>query len=374
MSASPRRVAILGSTGSVGRQALDVIERHPEHLQVVALAAGSDGAGLEEQAGRFGVRRTGLGQEAAIEFASADDVDIVLNAIVGAAGLRASVAALAAGKALALANKESLVAGGIVCASAAERGGGRVYPVDSEHAAIAQCLKGRAADEVSRILLTASGGPFRTRQDLTDITPDEALAHPTWSMGPKITVDSATLMNKGLEVIEAHHLFGFSLDQIDVLVHPQSTIHGIVELTDGSMLMHAAIADMAIPIQMALLHDADGAATSFGALDLVHLGELTFESLDRQRFPAVELAYAAARKGDTYPAVLNAANEVAVEAFLAGRLSFLDIVGAVSDVMDDHDPAPADDLEAVLDADGWARARAEEITAARGLTLTGGTS
>lgn len=374
MSASPRRVAILGSTGSVGRQALEVIECHPDHLRVVALVAGRDGAAVEEQAHRFGVKHYGLGQEAAIGFASADDVDIVLNAIVGAAGLRASVAALAAGKALALANKESLVAGGVVCAGAAERGGGRVYPVDSEHAAIAQCLRGRAADEVSRILLTASGGPFRTRSDLTGVTPQDALAHPTWSMGPKITVDSATLMNKGFEVIEAHHLFGFALDQIDVIVHPQSTVHGIVELTDGSMLMHAAIADMAIPIQMALLDDVDDSALSFGSLDLVHLGELTFEELDRQRFPAVDLAYEAARRGDTYPAVLNAANEVAVKAFLTGRLAFLDIVGAVSDVMAAHDPVPADELDAVLDADGWARARAEEIAATRGLTLTGGPS
>jgi len=374
MSASPRRVAILGSTGSVGRQALDVIERHPDHLQVVALVAGSDRARLDEQAQRFGVARTGLGQEAAIEFASSDEVDVVLNAIVGAAGLRASVAALSSGKALALANKESLVAGGLVCSAAAERGGGRVYPVDSEHAAIAQCLKGRSTDEVARIVLTASGGPFRTRTDLGAVTPEDALAHPTWSMGPKITVDSATLMNKGFEIIEAHHLFGFDLDEIDVLVHPQSLVHGIVELSDGSMVMHAAVADMGIPIQMALLHDVDEVAASFGSLDLVHLGELTFEELDRERFPAVDLACEAARKGDTYLAVLNAANEVAVEAFLGGRLSFLDIVGVTSDVLAAHDPAPAHELDAVIEADLWARIRAEEIAVARGLTLTGGPS
>lgn len=373
MSVLPRRVAILGSTGSVGRQALDVIERHPAHLQVAGLVAGRDREGLEEQAGRFKVTRTGLGQEAAVELAGSDDVDLVLNAIVGAAGLEASVAALSAGKALALANKESLVAGGVVCALAAERGGGRVYPVDSEHAAIAQCLRGRDADGVARIILTASGGPFRERKDLSDVTPEDALAHPTWAMGPKITVDSATLMNKGLEVIEAHHLFGFELDAIDVVVHPQSIVHGIVELTDGSMLMHAAPADMRIPIQMALLED-DGTAGSFGSLDLAQVAELTFERLDRERFPAVDLAIEAARKGDTYPAVLNAANEVAVEAFLDHRLSFLDITGLVRDVLAAHRPAAADELDAVLEADVWARARSQEIVSARGLTLTGGTS
>ena len=373
MSASPRRVAILGSTGSVGRQALEVIQRHPDHLRVVALVAGSDVVGVTEQAQRFGVERTGLGQEAAIEVASADDIDIVLNAIVGAAGLRASVAALSAGKALALANKESLVAGGLVCAAAAESGGGRVYPVDSEHAAIAQCLRGRDADEVSRIVLTASGGPFRTRSDLNDVTPEDALAHPTWAMGSKITVDSATLMNKGLEVIEAHHLFGFDLNEIDVVVHPQSIVHGIVELADGSMLMHAAVADMGVPIQMALL-DGSGESQSFGSLDLASTGQLSFEALDRERFPAVDLAYEAARRGDTYPAVLNAANEVAVGAFLARRLGFLDIVGVVKEVLDAHDPTPAHELDAVVEADSWARARAHEIASTRRLTLTGGTS
>lgn len=373
MSASLRRVAILGSTGSVGRQALEVIARHPDHLRAVALVAGSDVAGLAEQADRFAIDRTGLGEEAAVEFAAADDVDIVLNAIVGAAGLRASVAALQAGKALALANKESLVAGGRVCAAAAARGGGRVYPVDSEHAAIAQCLRGRGADEVARIVLTASGGPFRTREDLSDVTPEEALAHPTWSMGPKITVDSATLMNKGFEVIEAHHLFGFDLDDIDVVVHPQSIVHGIVELADGSMVMHAAVADMAIPIQMALL-DGSGSAESFGSLDLVATAELTFEVVDRARFPAVELAYEAARKGQTYPAVLNAANEIAVRAFLDRKLGFLDIVGVAQEVLGAHTPTPDDDLNAVIEADAWARSSAEAIASGRRLTLTGGTT
>ena len=373
MSASPRRVAILGSTGSVGRQALDVIERHPDHLKPVALVAGRDATGLAEQAERFGVEQTGLGQEAAIGFASSDDVDIVLNAIVGAAGLRASVAALDSGKALALANKESLVAGGRVCAAAAERGGGRVYPVDSEHAAIAQCLRGRDSDEIERMILTASGGPFRTRTDLADVTPEDALAHPTWAMGPKITVDCATLMNKGLEVIEAHHLFGFDVDDIDVVVHPQSIVHGIVELADGSMLMHAATADMRVPIQMALL-DGSGTSESFGTLDLAAVGELTFEPLDRDRFPAVDLAYESVRKGGTYPAVLNAANEVAVGAFLAGKLGFPDIVGVAEEVLAAHDPSSAVELGAVIEADAWARSRAEEIAHQRRLIPAGGAS
>ena len=374
MSASPRRVAILGSTGSVGRQALDVIQRHPDHLKVTALVAGRDQAGLDEQAARFGVTRTGLGEEAEAEMATADDVDIVLNAIVGAAGLKASVAALSAGKALALANKESLVAGGAVCAAAAERGGGRVYPVDSEHASIARCLQGHGRDDVARLILTASGGPFRTRADQSDVTPDDALAHPTWSMGPKITVDSATMMNKGFEVIEAHHLFGFELDRIEVLVHPQSIVHGIVEMADGSLLMHAAITDMGVPIQMALLHDDADVAASFGSLDLATIGTLDFEELDPQRFPAVGLAYEAARKGDTYPAVLNAANEVAVDVFLEGRLAFLDIVRVTEEVLAAHQPTAATDLAAVLAADVWARSRAAEIAATRGLTLTGGPS
>ena len=373
MSASPRRVAILGSTGSVGRQALDVIARHPDHLRPVALGAGSDAASLAEQAERFGVERSGLGEQAAIEFASSGDVDIVLNAIVGAAGLRASVAALASGKALALANKESLVAGGQVCAAAAERGGGRVYPVDSEHAAIAQCLRGRDPEEVEGIILTASGGPFRTRTELSDVTPEEALAHPTWAMGPKITVDCATLMNKGLEVIEAHHLFGLDLDDIDVVVHPQSIVHGIVELADGSMLMHAATADMRLPIQMALL-DGSGTSQSFGTLDLAAVRQLTFEPLDRARFRAVDVAYEAARTGGTYPAVLNAANEVAVGAFLAGELGFLDVVGVSEEVLAAHDAGPALDLDAVLEADSWARSRAREVAHQRPLILTGGPS
>ncbi|HJR44126.1 MAG TPA: 1-deoxy-D-xylulose-5-phosphate reductoisomerase [Actinomycetota bacterium] len=370
-SAGLRRVVILGSTGSIGRQALEVIAEHPDELRVVGLAAGSDADGLAEQSRRFGVDHTGLGEDASVELASGDDTDIVLNAIVGAAGLRASVAALEAGKTLALANKESLVAGGEVCEAAASRGGGRVVPVDSEHAAIAQCLRDREPREVTGMVLTASGGPFRTRAELSDVTPEEALAHPTWSMGPKITIDSATLMNKGLEAIEAHHLFGFDYDEISVLVHPQSIVHGIVELRDGSLVMHAAAADMRIPIQMALMTDG-GSASNFAALDLSAADSLEFEELDRAKFPAVGLAYQAGRAGRSYPAALNAANEVAVHAFLDRRLSFTDIPRVVESVLDDHDPIEADDLDAVLEVDRRSRADAQRIAEERSATLTGG--
>ena len=370
-SAEPRRVVILGSTGSIGRQALEVIDDHPDRLRVVGLVAGSNAEGLREQADRYGVERTGLGESAAIDLAQAEDADIVLNAIVGAAGLRASVAALDAGKLLALANKESLVAGGEVCEAAAARGGGRVIPVDSEHAAIAQCLRDRDPAEVTGMVLTASGGPFRTRKDLSGVTPDEALAHPTWAMGPKITIDSATLMNKGLEAIEAHHLFGFDYDSIAVMVHPQSIVHGIVELNDGSLLMHAAVTDMRIPIQAALLADG-GEARHLGKLDLTAVGSLEFEDLDSRRFPSVALAYEAGRKGASYPAALNAANEVAVHAFLEGKLSFPGIPHVVESVLANHDPVEATDLETVLSVDAAAREEALTVANGHSPSLAGG--
>ncbi len=371
MSASLRRVVILGSTGSVGRQALEVIAEHPEHLKVVGLVAGSDSRALRDQAERFGVERTGLGEDAAVELARSADADVVLNAVVGAAGLRASIAALEAGKVLALANKESLVAGGRACAAAARAGGGHIVPVDSEHAALAQCLHGKEAGEVRRITLTASGGPFRTRRDLSGVTPEEALAHPTWSMGAKITIDCATMMNKGLEVIEAHHLFGFPFERIDVVVHPQSIVHGMVEMSDGSMLMHAAAPDMRLPIQAALLGDPEH-ASRYGAVDLVAAGALEFERFDPSRFPAVELAYEAGRRGGTYPAVLNAANEVAVEAFLNARLGFLEIATVVENALEAHEPGDSAELTEVLDADTWARVRAEHSIEAHSFSLVGG--
>lgn len=360
VSSSKRRIAILGSTGSIGRQAISVIEANPDRFEVVGLVAGSDGEALARQAELLGVTDTGLGGDAAAEMAATTSAETILNAVVGAAGLRASVAALSSGKRLALANKESLVAGGEVCLAAARRGGGEIVPVDSEHAALAQCLEGRRDDEVTRAILTASGGPFRERTDLSEVTPSEALAHPTWNMGPKITVDSATMMNKGLEVIEAHFLFGFDYDDIDVLVHPQSIVHALVELADGSMMMQAAPADMRIPIAAAL-GAPERLGPAWSTLDLASLPPLQFEGVDDSRFPAVALAYEAGRVGGTLAAVLNAANEVAVAAFLAGDLRFTDITRVAERVLEQHEPEGADGLDAVLAADHWARGAAEKL-------------
>ena len=373
MSAAARRVVILGSTGSIGRQALEVISRRPDRLQVVGLAAGSDTETLSRQARDHAVARTGLGEEAAVELASMDEADVVLNAIVGAAGLRGSLAALHAGKTLALANKESLVAAGDLCRAAAENGGGRIVPVDSEHVSLARCLEGRRPDEVGRLVITASGGPFRTRRDLTTVTKAEALAHPTWAMGPKITIDSATLMNKGFEVIEAHHLFGFPYEAIDVIVHPQSIVHGVIELSDGSLLVHAAITDMRVPIQWALLDDVFAAAP-YDSLDLAAIRSLDFEPLDTSRFPAVGLAYEAGRLARSHPAALNAANEVAVKAFLDERLAFVEIVSVVEEVLDAHEAVDVTTLDAVLEADAQARAAATKLIAQRSLAGTAGRS
>ncbi|MGH2736233.1 MAG: 1-deoxy-D-xylulose-5-phosphate reductoisomerase, partial [Actinomycetota bacterium] len=299
-----------------------------------------------------------------------EEADVVLNAVVGAAGLRASITALEAGKTLALANKESLVAGGAVCLAAARRTGSTIVPVDSEHAALAQCLEGRDPSTVARLVLTASGGPFRGRDDLAGITPHDALAHPTWSMGPKITIDSATMMNKGLEVIEAHWLFGVGYERIATLVHPQSIVHGIVEFIDNSALLQAAPTDMKIPIQSALDHPRrlEGLGKP---VDLADVGALEFEEVDHERFPAVQLAYEAGRRGGSYPAVLNAANEVAVNSFLAGRSSFAGIAGLIEDVLGDHEGHECDSLEAVLEADSWARTRAETRLAAAATTIGG---
>jgi 1-deoxy-D-xylulose-5-phosphate reductoisomerase len=358
-------VAILGSTGSIGRQALDVIRRRPDLFQVVALVAGSDGATLRRQAAEFGVPTTGLGTRAAADIAQHPDVDVVLNGVVGAAGLRASIAALEAGKTLALANKESLVAAGELCLDAAMRSDAHIVPVDSEHSAIAQCLDGRDSRTVSRIVLTASGGPFRGRTNVDDVTPDQALSHPTWTMGRKITIDSATMMNKGLEVIEAHFLFGASYDNIDVLVHPQSVVHGMVELVDGSLLMQAATTDMRLPIAAALAYPVRLEAT-VPKVDLAVVSSLEFERVDESMFPAVKVAYETGRAGGTAPAVLNAANEVAVHAFLGRRLSFAGITDTVKSVLDRHEVTPADDLEAVLEADAWARKEAETVIASTG--------
>jgi 1-deoxy-D-xylulose-5-phosphate reductoisomerase len=359
------RIVVLGSTGSIGRQALDVIRANPRRFTLVGLGAGTDAAGLSAQAARFGHVEMGIGAEEAIRLAALPEADIILNGIVGAAGLAASIAALDAGKTLALANKESLVAGGEACLTAARRGGGSITPVDSEHAALAQCLHKLDPATIHRIAITASGGPFRTRTDLRGVTPEEALAHPTWSMGPKITVDSATLMNKGLEVIEAHHLFGFPYDDIRVVVQPQSVVHGWVELVDGTTILQAAPTDMRIPIQSAL--GGDRFPSPVPALDLERIGALTFEPVDQERFPALGLAYDAGRRARSYPAVLNAANEVAVHSFLDHHISFQDIPNVVENVLEAHAPFEVKELAAVLEADEWARQRAREAVVQEGV-------
>ncbi len=354
-----RRVVILGSTGSIGRQALDVIRDNPDDFEVVGLAAGSQSEQLQRQADEFGVSRHGLGADAALELATLEEADIVLNAVVGAAGLRASVAALGSGKRLALANKESLVAGGEVCLRTASQSGGTIVAVDSEHAALAQCLAGVDPMTIRRLVLTASGGPFRTRMDLSSVTPEEALAHPTWSMGPKITIDSATLMNKGLEIIEAHFLFGLDYDRIDAVCHPQSLVHGMVEFVDSSTLLQAAPTDMRVPIQSALTWP-DRRPRVGKAIDWADVGTIEFEAIDRERFPCVNLARKAGEMGGTHPAALNASNEEAVGAFLNHRVSFVDIPAVIEKVLGEHESLDAQDLEAVLEVDAWARKRAAD--------------
>jgi 1-deoxy-D-xylulose-5-phosphate reductoisomerase len=383
-----RSIAVLGSTGSIGTQALEVVRRHPDRFRVVGLAAGrkrldllmgqirefmppivavADPEGADEVARRLGpgpVRGVEIlaGQDAAERLALGSDADMVLNAMVGAAGLGPSLAALQSGKLLALANKESLIVGGELMMDLVKGEPERLIPVDSEHSALAQCLRGERRDDVRRLVVTASGGPFRewSRDELAQASVKEALAHPTWSMGQKITIDSATLMNKGLEVIEAHHLFGLDYRQIDVVVHPESIVHGLVEFRDGSVLAQMANPDMRLPIQFALAYP-DRLSAGIPRLDLARLGRLTFEPVDHERFPALGLAYRAGQRGSTYPAVLNAANEVAVGAFLDGRVRFTMITEIVAAVMDEHEPAAAVSVVTLSRADAWARRRANEI-------------
>ncbi len=373
-------VALLGSTGSIGRSALAVLERHSEEFRVVALTAHRSADRLDEQVrqwrpalavltdeagapvGDGNDTRWRTGREALLAAATHPDVDVVLNAVVGAAGLEATLAALAAGKRLALANKESLVAGGPLVLDALRRGGGELVPVDSEHSAILQCLRGAAAGEARRLILTASGGPFRgmTGSALAAVTPEEALRHPTWDMGAKITIDSATLANKALEVIEAHFLFGVPYERIEVVVHPQSIIHSMVEFCDGSVLAQMGFPTMEVPILYALSHPRRVTDRGVRRFDPVAAGRLSFEALDERAFPAFGLGVAAGRAGGTAPAAFNAANEVAVEAFLAGNLPFPAIPEVIDAALAAHAPAPASSLEAVLDADRRARAAARK--------------
>ncbi|MFM7270854.1 MAG: 1-deoxy-D-xylulose-5-phosphate reductoisomerase [Actinomycetes bacterium] len=358
-----RRVVILGSTGSIGTQALDVLRGHRGEFEVVGLAAGGNAELLAAQAAEFGVtpdraRIAGGAPEVLAELAALDEADVVLNAVVGFAGLPATIAALRAGKRLALANKESLIAGGPVVARVREAGGGEIVPVDSEHSAVFQCLRSGGPAEVARIVLTASGGPFRgrSRADLEHVTVEDALAHPTWSMGPKITVDSSTLVNKGLEVIEAHELFGVGYDAIDVVVHPQSVVHSMVEFRDGATIAQLSMPDMRLPIGLALGAPAR-LDEPFGSIDWATLASLTFEQPDRRAFPALDLAYAAGRAGGSAPATLSGANEVAVEAFLDGRIAWIEIPEVIAAVLEEGTGNIAE-VGDVLEADRVARERA----------------
>jgi 1-deoxy-D-xylulose-5-phosphate reductoisomerase len=365
-----RAVVLLGSTGSIGTQAIEVIAAHPDDYRVVALAAGRESEALARQAESLGVPRDRVrtaadGPEALAELAALPEADVVLNGVVGFAGLPATIAALEHGKRLALANKESLIAGGPVVAKARAAGGGEIVPVDSEHSAVYQALRAGRPSEVARIILTASGGPFRGRSaaELANVTVDEALAHPTWSMGPKITIDSSTLMNKGLEVIEAHELFGVDLDHVDVVVHPQSVVHGMVEFCDGATIAQLSMPDMRLPIGLAL-GAPDRLDQQFGPIDWTTLGSLTFEPPDLDAFPCLGLAYAAGRAGGGAPATLSGANEVAVEAFLAGRIPWTGIAAVVDDVLQ-QGTGNVEDVPDVLEADRVARERARSAVAER---------
>jgi 1-deoxy-D-xylulose-5-phosphate reductoisomerase len=373
-----RRIVIVGSTGSIGTQALDVVERS-DGLEVVGLAAASSWEQLLEQARHFGVDRIALadpdaaaraaehrsvlaGAEGLVELITDTDCDLVLNALVGSAGLGPTVATLGEGIDLALANKESLVVGGELVTALAEATGAQLIPVDSEHSALFQLLEGQRPGTVDRLLLTASGGPFRGRTDLDAVTREEALAHPTWDMGGKITIDSATLMNKGLELIEAHHLFGVPYEQLDVVVHPQSIIHALVQLNDGASLAHLGYPDMRVPISYAL-HYPDRADVPVAALDLAELGQLTFEAPDLGTFACLRLAREAAAAGGTAPCVLNAANEIAVHAFLRGDLSFTGIARVIESTLAELPPRPVRHFSDLYEADAQAREVARGVAA-----------
>lgn len=379
------RVAILGSTGSIGESALKVIERHPDRFQVVALAANRSVEQLEEQARRFeplrvvvadeeafeSCRQNGThwsgGRQALLEVAAMAEADVVLNALVGFAGLEPSIAALRAEKRLALANKESLVTGGELLMEAMEDGEGELIPVDSEHSAILQCLGGEDPDQVQRLVITASGGPFRgwSRERLAKVGPDDALRHPTWDMGAKITIDSATLANKALEVIEAHVLYGIPYDRINAVVHPQSVVHSFVEFVDGSVMAQLGFPTMELPILYALTYpdrvDDEGLRT----FDPVRASPLTFEAVDTDAFPLFRIGVEAGQRGGTAPTVFNAVNEVAVEAFLTGEVSFPGMARVVDEVLSQSEIRPVTGLDVILQADRDARRLARESLSRR---------
>lgn len=379
-----KRLAILGSTGSIGVSTLEIVSEHPERFQVVALTAGKNLALLEEQINRFrpdlvavpdqeNARRLKerlgdngprvlYGTEGLIACAVESPADMVVSAIVGAAGLEPTLAAIQSGRDVALANKETLVIAGELVMAAAAKSGCRIFPVDSEHSAIFQSLEGHRKVDVRRLILTASGGPFRnwSLDDLQEVTPQDALAHPNWTMGRKITIDSATMMNKGLEVIEAHWLFDIPVDNIAVHIHPESIVHSLVEYVDGALLAQLGIPDMKTPIAYAMTYP-ERLPLDLPALDLCRLGQLHFAAPDSQCFPCLGLAYDAIRSGGTTPAVLNAANELAVDAFLHERIGFLDIPRVIGTVVAKHKNSSASDLEQILAADNWARQAAQDV-------------
>jgi 1-deoxy-D-xylulose-5-phosphate reductoisomerase len=385
---SARAITVLGSTGSVGRSTLDLVERNREQFRLVALTAHRDVVGLADQAKRLRPQLAVVADEAcyaplktalagtgitvaagadAVAIAAAERADWVMAAIVGAAGLKPTLAAVGQGATVAIANKESLVCAGPVVLDAAKRSGATLLPVDSEHNAIFQVFDFSAPEKVARVILTASGGPFRTLSlaDMARATPEQAVAHPVWSMGAKISVDSATLMNKGLELIEAHHLFPVNADQLDVVIHPQSVIHSLVEYVDGSMLAQMGTPDMRIPIAYTLAYP-QRLETPSARLDLPALKTLSFEAPDTVRFPALNLAWQALRAGGAAPAVLNAANEIAVQAFLDRRIGFLDIAAIVSDVLSGGHSGQLVSLGDALAADAAARAKASAAVQLRG--------
>ena len=382
MEHSAARVAVLGSTGSIGRQALDVIRQFPERFQVVALAAGQNCAELARQVHEFrpryvasaaespelasAIEAVGARTASMDEMAVADDVDIVLVGTAGAAGLTPTLEALERGRPVAIANKEVLVMAGHLVRAAMLRGGGQLRPVDSEHSAIWQCLWGEEDHEIRRILLTASGGAFRDfdQSQLARVTAEQALNHPTWKMGAKITVDSASLMNKGMETIEAMWLFGVPMEKVEVVLHRESIVHSLVEFSDGSVKAQLGVPDMRLPIQCALAYPERMPAPPMPTLDLAAVGSLNFGKPDMERFPCLRLAMESGRRGGTYPTAMAAADEVAVGRFLAGSIGFLDIPAVVEAVLERHESVDDPDLEAVLEADASARVAAQAVRVA----------
>lgn len=379
-----KKIVIVGSTGSIGRQAIEVVKQNPGKFKIVGLAARRNIDLLESQIKEIQPEVVGLtdteaadelwgkiedsgievlaGYDCLVELASWPGADIVLNCLVGAIGLETTLSAVGSGKTLALANKESMVVGGELVLKALSKSNGRIIPIDSEHSAIFQCLQGERSKNISKIILTGSGGPFRgkTLAEMKSVTVEQALAHPRWSMGKKITIDSATLMNKGLEIIEAHYLFEVSYDQIEVVIHPQSMIHSLVEFKDGSIKAHLGQTDMKIPIQYAISYP-ERLASPLPYLDLTGMEALTFEKPDLVNFPCLRYAIETARRGQTFPAVLNAANEEAVAAFLERKIKFTQIAEVVFDVLEAHDSREVADIEVLKEADHWARERANRL-------------